>query len=83
MPEIDLHTRCFDDGTKTKLDIFGKYLEEWLPVFIHNQYCDNVTICDFFAGPGPGSDSKGNPGSPLIILEVIKKFSNQIKQKGL
>jgi len=30
----DFHDKCFDGSTLTKLDLFKKYLNEWLPVFI-------------------------------------------------
>lgn len=75
MPIIDLHhEKEFDSGTKTKLDIFENYLIEWLPTFLfHNS---EVNICDFFAGPG--EDICHNPGSPLRIFNVIKKFENRI-----
>ncbi|MBI9087141.1 MAG: three-Cys-motif partner protein TcmP [Desulfobacterales bacterium] len=81
MPTIDLHRSGFDAGTQTKLEIFEKYLEAWLPTFINNPKCKSVYICDFFAGPG--KDLNGNPGSPLIILDVIKQFEDSIREKGL
>lgn len=60
----------FDETTKTKLVIFEKYIESWLPVFIRQK--KYMYIFDFFAGPG--YDSKGNAGSPIITLNQIKKY---------
>ena len=81
MPIIDLHRSEFDAGTQTKLEIFEKYLEAWLPTFINSPRCESVNICDFFAGPG--KDPNGNPGSPLIIIDVINRFADSIKKKRL
>ncbi len=79
MPIKDLHKdKSFDSATLTKLDIFENYLTEWLPTFI---FKNQVTICDFFAGPG--SDIHNMEGSPLRIIKVIQKFESQIKQNQL
>ncbi|GEM_PF-69173 len=59
----------FDEATLIKLLIFEKYVESWLPVFLKDKV-DYIYIFDFFSGPG--YDSKGNPGSPLRILNKIK-----------
>jgi len=58
----------FDDSTMTKLFIFEKYIENWLPVFLKQQK-DYIYIFDFFAGAG--YDSKGNLGSPIRTLKQI------------
>jgi three-Cys-motif partner protein len=76
MVERDFHSKPFDQATVTKLDIFEKYLESWLPVFIHSPFVKTINICDFFAGTG--CDSKGIPGSPLRSLNIINKFRGQI-----
>ena len=80
MPE-DIHKKPFDEATITKLEIFERYLEEWLAVFIHAPAFDNVLICDFFAGPG--YDTQGCPGSPLRILRTVEKFCQAIVEKGV
>ena len=79
MPVKDLHDYPFDDATLTKLQIFEKYVEAWLPVFIYSKYYKTVNICDFFAGSG--QDVKGIPGSPLRIIEAIKKYKSDILSK--
>jgi len=64
----------FDDSTMTKLFIFEKYVENWLPVFLKQQK-DYIYIFDFFAGAG--YDSKGNLGSPIRILkQIVNHYSN-------
>ncbi|MDX9883994.1 MAG: hypothetical protein RBS73_18185, partial [Prolixibacteraceae bacterium] len=60
----------FDEATKLKLEIFRECFREWLPVFVHNPSIKRIYIYDFFAGSG--SDSIGNPGSPLILLQEAK-----------
>jgi len=61
----------FDESTMTKLFIFEKYVESWMPVFLKQQK-DYIYIFDFFAGAG--YDSKGNPGSPIRVLEQIEHY---------
>ncbi|MCG3143187.1 MAG: hypothetical protein HONDAALG_00508 [Gammaproteobacteria bacterium] len=78
MPVKDLHSNSFDESTLTKLDIFEKYLMEWLPVFLHTKNVKKIAIWDFFAGPG--CDPQKNPGSPLRILESIVKYRENIFQ---
>jgi len=72
----DFHSKSFDDATLLKLEIFKRYIREWLPVFMAKRDgCvpfDRVNIYDFFAGPG--RDGNDNPGSPLIIQEEVKAF---------
>ena len=70
------HDKPFDEGTKLKLDIFRRYVREWISVFMTEaRSLDHVTkinIFDFFAGPG--TDSVGNDGSPLIIVRELKSY---------
>jgi three-Cys-motif partner protein len=79
MPK-NIHAEPFDSGTKTKLDIFERYLMEWLPVFIE-QSCPDIYIVDFFAGPG--KDCDGCPGSPLRIINCVFKYQERIKEKRI
>lgn len=81
MPAKDLHAEPFDEGTVAKLDIFERYLREWLPVFIQAERDTEVNIVDFFAGSG--SDPSGKPGSPLRIVKVLREFAGSIIQKRL
>jgi three-Cys-motif partner protein len=75
----------FDEATNLKLEIFGECFREWLPVFIHNPTVEKIYIYDFFAGSG--TDSIGNPGSPLILLNEAKgencKVCNSIGKKQI
>ena len=65
----------FDDSTMTKLFIFEKYIENWLPVFLKQQK-DYIYIFDFFAGAG--YDLKANAGSPIRILKQIVNYHSNI-----
>jgi len=80
---LDLHSKPFDEGTIEKLWIFRNYINEWLPVFLSkpNPSVKEINICDFFAGPG--KDSKGVDGSPLILLKSIKQYENFVKTNNL
>lgn len=62
----------FDETTKTKLRLYSEYLREWFPVFARGHEHTSINIIDFFAGPG--KDSKGHPGSPLIALTEADNY---------
>lgn len=67
------HRKPFDDATKLKLGLFRSYLREWIPVFLTKQPRNHpVHIFDFFSGPG--KDSNGESGSPLIIIQELQAF---------
>ncbi|MCF7809834.1 three-Cys-motif partner protein TcmP [bacterium] len=67
---MNFNKEPFDESTKLKLEIFGECFREWLPVFLHDKYTNQIAIFDFFAGSG--SDSNGVHGSPLILLKEAK-----------
>ncbi|MBQ8570179.1 MAG: three-Cys-motif partner protein TcmP [Kiritimatiellae bacterium] len=72
MDSKTFHGQVFDDATKTKLELYRIYLNEWLPVFLNGvnaSYIKNINIVDFFCGPG--MDSDGVAGSPLIALNAV------------
>ena len=74
------HDKPFDDGTQLKLEIFGGYIREWLPVFLTKyrnarKNFNRVNIFDFFSGPG--RDTAGIAGSPLKILKELKEYCDQ------
>lgn len=82
MPTRDLHAKPFDEGTKLKLEIYRRYVRAWLQVFLHaEQYRGKpLQFLDFFSGPG--EDSAGEPGSPLILLEELLTERAKIEQRG-
>ena len=79
----DIHKKPFDEGTKAKLSIFQDYLKEWLPVFLaRNEIIwTTINIYDFFAGPG--YDSKGHKGTPMIIRDELTPYFEKIISKKL
>lgn len=81
MTSKDIHKQPFSEETITKLDIFQKYLESWLPVAIQSPSITEVNICDFFAGIG--RDIKGTDGSPIRIIKTIRKFEDTILKQNL
>lgn len=64
------HNEPFDNSTKIKLEVFQKYIREWLPVFMVKD--EDINVFDLFSGPG--YDSKGTPGTPIILVKEIKEF---------
>ncbi len=81
--ERDIHKKPFDEGTKAKLSIFQDYLKEWLPVFLAKKEViwTTINIYDFFAGPG--YDSKGHKGTPMIIRDELAPYFDHIRDKKL
>jgi three-Cys-motif partner protein len=62
-----------DRHTQAKHEILRRYLGAWLPILI--QHFQRARIIDGFAGPGEYED--GQPGSPLIALDVLLKHPSQ------
>lgn len=79
---VDHHIKPYDEATKTKLNIYSQYLEAWLQVFLHTQYYRDqpIKFFDFFSGPG--RDADGTDGSPLILMEELKKNRGLIYRGG-
>ena len=76
----NFHRNPFDEGTRIKLELFRDYTREWLPVWLSEaRPNESITIADFFAGPG--EDSEGVHGSPLILLGELRQFSDHVHQK--
>jgi len=80
MPTLNIFDKPFDEGTITKLEIFEKYLDSWLPTFILSKYDRPIQIFDLFAGAGV--DIKGVEGSPLRILRIIQKYTPILRSKN-
>lgn len=80
MARKNLHSRPFDEGTLTKLELFEDYTQAWIPTFLFD---GPRTICifDFFAGPG--YDAVGIPGSPIRILRKINEQVATISSQGV
>jgi len=69
----EFHKHEFTNETLLKLEIFQGYTREWLPVFLSGGAAvTHVNVFDFFAGPG--ADTSGEPGSPLIIASEVKAY---------
>lgn len=80
MGHIDHHKNPYDEGTLTKLEIFERYVQTWLPTFIMQHRIKEVNIVDFFAGMG--YDIIGQKGSPIRILDVIDSFYDNLIQNN-
>ena len=73
----DFFSKKFDDSTKLKLEVFRKYIREWIPVFLtkpknYKRDIKEIFIFDFFAGPG--LNEAGEQGSPLIIIDELLSY---------
>src|ERR1051325_478202 len=74
MGNRDFHDKPYDAGTLAKLQIFELYTQEWIPVFLSRPEpkFEEVHIFDFFCGPG--RDSAGVYGSPLRIIDQLRRY---------
>jgi len=81
VPARDLHNKPFDEGTKTKLEIYRSYVRAWLQVFLHADAFGRkpLQFFDFFCGPG--EDSTGEPGSPLILIDELLAERTKINER--
>lgn len=82
MPTRDLHTKPFDAGTKTKLSIYRGYIRAWLQVFLHTDVFHGKPLQFFDLFCGPGEDSVGQPGSPLILIQELIAQQASIQERG-
>jgi three-Cys-motif partner protein len=68
---------AIEEHTLAKHEILRKYLEWWLPAVVASN--ENVTIFDGFAGPGEYKG--GEPGSPVIAIDIsLRYFPEAIHQ---
>lgn len=79
----DFFKKPFTEDTNVKLSLYKEYLREWFPVFIaaHRPFKKVVNLFDFFCGPG--KDSEGTSGSPLIALEVLKEYQEHVQNTSV
>jgi three-Cys-motif partner protein len=82
VPTRDLHLKPFDAGTKTKLSIYRGYVRAWLQVFLHTDVFRGKPLQFFDLFSGPGEDSIGKPGSPLILIQELIAQQARIQQRG-
>ncbi len=68
-----------DRHTQAKHEILRRYLGAWFPILI--QHFQRVRIIDGFAGPGEYEN--GQPGSPLIALDVLLKHSSRAVRRAI
>ena len=63
--------------SKVKVDLLRKYLEMYLHVLSNTNTVKNIYLFDLFCGPGLHENE--GVGSPLVILNEIRKVSNANK----
>ena len=71
----DINKSEYTEETKLKLELIQKCFREWFPVFLNTPFIERIVIYDMFAGSG--TDSMGNYGSPLLLLEEAKGYNKQ------
>jgi three-Cys-motif partner protein len=58
--------------TQAKLNLLGGYLEHYLRVLNQADFCRQINLFDIYCGAGIYND--GKKGSPLLILDCIRKI---------
>jgi three-Cys-motif partner protein len=78
----DLHRKPFNDATLAKLEPFQKHIRAWLGVFVGSGRVTKrkIRIFDLFCGPG--KDSAGHKGTPILILEALQSLAAKINDAG-
>jgi three-Cys-motif partner protein len=76
MAKTRFHDSAFDEGTQTKLEIVRRYVREWVSTLLtrpeHGRQFEQLNLYDFFSGPG--RDTAGVPGSPIIMVEEVANY---------
>ena len=80
MPIKDLHSKPFDPGTLSKLELFEHTADGFLSVFIRSgtKPGRRIQIYDFFSGPG--YDKNGNEGSSIRLVRNLISLIPQIRE---
>lgn len=77
----DHHDKPYDAGTLKKLEIYTRFLQAWIQVFLHTKsFPGPLRIFDFFSGPG--QDIAGSPGSPIILMEELARHRELVSKSG-
>lgn len=63
-----------DDHTHAKHEILKRYLEAWLPIM--STYNGRIIYLDGFAGPGEYRG--GEPGSPIIAIDIFRNHTSTV-----
>jgi len=66
--------------TQAKLDLYKGYLEHYLRVLCHSDYCKKINLFDIYCGVGVYDD--GKMGSPLLAIDCIKKIRAEMRGNG-
>ncbi len=59
--------------TEAKHQILRKYLDRWIPILSHlrSRANERTQLCLIDGFAGPGAYAKGEPGSPIIMLQAL------------
>jgi three-Cys-motif partner protein len=79
MKEKDVKTNILPH-TQAKLDLYKGYLEHYLRVLCHSEYCKKINLFDIYCGVGIYDD--GKMGSPLLAIDCIKKIRTEMSDNG-
>jgi three-Cys-motif partner protein len=66
--------------SQAKLDLYKGYLEHYLRVLGHADFCRQINLFDIYCGAGVYDD--GKKGSPLLAIDCIKNVNTEIISNG-
>jgi three-Cys-motif partner protein len=75
MPDTSKTVFDLEPHTRAKHEILRRYLQAWFPIM--SKWNGRILYIDGFAGPG--EYSKGEPGSPLIAINIAKAHKLELK----
>ena len=67
MKEKDPRTNILPH-TQAKLDLYKGYLEHYLRILCHSEFCKKINLFDIYCGVGIYDD--GKMGSPLLAIKI-------------
>jgi three-Cys-motif partner protein len=75
MKEKDVKTNILPH-TQAKLNLYKGYLEHYLRVLCHSEFCKKINLFDIYCGVGIYDD--GKMGSPLLAIDCIRKIRTEM-----
>ena len=79
MKERDVKTNILPH-TQANLNLYKGYLEQYLRVLCHTEFCKKINLFDIYCGLGIYDD--GKMGSPLLAIDCIRKIRTEMSVNG-
>lgn len=69
--------------TIKKFELIPKYVEEWAPKLLQNDYCSGLVFIDCMSNSGEYVDAAGNQvfGTPVRVAKYLRQMAGQYPRK--